>query len=74
LCTAFGFEAAPAAATEALLFVDDVEAHLAHAQASGATILRPIVDHGFASYEAEDVDGRRWTFAQAGARQRMVLG
>lgn len=47
------------------VYVDDLEAHLAHAQAEGATIVSPIQQHGFRAYEAEDLEGRRWTFAQA---------
>lgn len=47
------------------VYVDDVEAHLARASASGATIVEPIKHHGFKAYVAEDLEGRRWTFAQA---------
>jgi uncharacterized glyoxalase superfamily protein PhnB len=47
------------------VYVDDLEAHLAHATAAGATIVEPIKHHGFKAYVAEDVEGRRWTFAQA---------
>ena len=47
------------------VYVDDVEAHLAKASASGATIVEPIKHHGFKAYVAEDLEGRRWTFAQA---------
>jgi uncharacterized glyoxalase superfamily protein PhnB len=47
------------------VYVDDVEAHLATASASGATIVEPIKHHGFKAYVAEDPEGRRWTFAQA---------
>jgi uncharacterized glyoxalase superfamily protein PhnB len=60
----------PSRQTEALVFVEDVEAHLARAQEAGAVVVQPVRDHGFASYEAEDRDGRRWMFAQAGGRQR----
>jgi uncharacterized glyoxalase superfamily protein PhnB len=48
------------------VFVDDLDAHLAHARAGGATIVRDIVQHGFRSYEAADPEGNRWTFVQAG--------
>ena len=47
------------------VFVDDLEAHLAHAQEHGATIAQPIESHGFTSYVALDLEGRRWRFAQA---------
>lgn len=47
------------------LFVDDLDAHLANAEARGATIVEPITQHGFRSYSAEDPEGHRWTFAQA---------
>jgi uncharacterized glyoxalase superfamily protein PhnB len=47
------------------VYVDDLEAHFAQASASGATIVEPIKHHGFRAYVAEDLEGRRWTFAQA---------
>jgi uncharacterized glyoxalase superfamily protein PhnB len=47
------------------VFVDDVEAHLARARENGATIVQDIESHGFTSYVALDLDGRRWRFAQA---------
>jgi len=47
------------------VYVDDLEAHFAHASAAGATIVEPIKHHGFKAYVAEDLEGRRWTFAQA---------
>jgi uncharacterized glyoxalase superfamily protein PhnB len=47
------------------VYVEDLEAHLARATAAGATIVEPIKHHGFKAYVAEDVEGRRWTFAQA---------
>jgi uncharacterized glyoxalase superfamily protein PhnB len=47
------------------VYVDDLEAHFADASASGATIIEPIKHHGFKAYVAEDLEGRRWTFAQA---------
>jgi uncharacterized glyoxalase superfamily protein PhnB len=45
--------------------VDDLDAHLAQAQLAGATIVQPIRQHGYRVYEAEDLEGHRWTFAQA---------
>ena len=47
------------------VYVDDVDDHFAHASASGATIIEPVKHHGFKAYVAEDLEGRRWTFAQA---------
>ena len=48
------------------MFVDDLDAHLKHAEANGATIISPIVEHGFRSYTAADCEGRHWVFAQNG--------
>jgi hypothetical protein len=50
------------------VYVDDLDAHLAHAQAAGATIVAPITEHGFRSYVAADCEGRHWQFAQSGPR------
>jgi uncharacterized glyoxalase superfamily protein PhnB len=47
------------------VYVYDVEHHFANAVAHGATIVEPMTHHGFKSYVAEDLEGRRWTFAQA---------
>ena len=47
------------------VFVDDLEAHLAHARDKGATIAEGIASHGFTSYLAVDIEGRHWRFAQA---------
>ena len=46
-------------------YVDDLDAHLAHAEAAGARIVSGIEQHGYRAYSAEDLEGRRWTFAQA---------
>lgn len=48
-----------------LVYVDDVEAHFARAQAAGARVLGPIED-GFPGrrYRAEDLEGQRWMFLQ----------
>ncbi len=64
-----------------MVYVDDVEAHCARARAAGAKIVTEpkTSDYGEEywtdrSYEAEDLDGHRWWFAQrlreagAGAR------
>ena len=46
--------------------VDDVDAHLAHAEESGATIVRGLDDPGvdYRIYTAEDLEGHRWMFGQ----------
>jgi uncharacterized glyoxalase superfamily protein PhnB len=46
-------------------YVDDLDAHFAHAQAAGATIVSEIEQQGYRAYTAEDLEGRLWTFAQA---------
>ncbi len=33
--------------------------------ALGATVVSGIRQHGYRAYEAEDLEGNRWTFAQA---------
>jgi uncharacterized glyoxalase superfamily protein PhnB len=47
------------------VFVDDLERHLARAREKGATIVQDIERHGFTSYVARDLEGRRWRFAKA---------
>jgi uncharacterized glyoxalase superfamily protein PhnB len=47
------------------VYVDDLDDHFAHAKAQGATIVKEIHQQGYRAYEAEDLEGRRWTFAQA---------
>ena len=63
----FPGEGVPAAAPTHVpwVFVDDLDAHLDHAVARGATIAEPIRQHGYRAYVAEDLEGNRWTFAQA---------
>jgi uncharacterized glyoxalase superfamily protein PhnB len=51
------------------VFVDDLDAHLARAEAGGAKIVHGIRQTGFRAYTAEDLEGHRWTFAQARPRQ-----
>jgi uncharacterized glyoxalase superfamily protein PhnB len=46
-------------------YVDDLDAHFAQAKAAGATIVSEIQQRGYRAYTAEDLEGRRWTFAQA---------
>jgi uncharacterized glyoxalase superfamily protein PhnB len=49
----------------AWVFVDDLDAHFANSMAKGARIVEGIQQHGYRAYVAEDLEGRRWTFAQA---------
>ncbi len=46
-------------------YVDDLDAHLAHAKDAGATIVSGIHQRGYRAYVAEDLEGREWTFVQA---------
>lgn len=50
------------------VYVDDLDDHLKHTEAAGATIVSPITEHGFRSYTAADCEGRHWIFAQSGPR------
>jgi uncharacterized glyoxalase superfamily protein PhnB len=60
------------ATTQSLcVYVDDVDAHHAHATKHGATVMRPLTttDYGSEywtdrSYEATDPEGHRWFFVQ----------
>jgi uncharacterized glyoxalase superfamily protein PhnB len=47
------------------VYVEDVDAHFAHARDAGATILSELEDEPFGDrqYRAEDVEGHRWMFA-----------
>jgi uncharacterized glyoxalase superfamily protein PhnB len=47
------------------VYVDDLDAHFAHAKAAGATIVSEIQQQGYRAYTSEDLEGNRWTFAQA---------
>lgn len=47
------------------VFVDDLDAHFETARARGATIVEEIRQHGYRAYVADDLEGHRWTFAQA---------
>jgi len=51
--------------TETWAYVDDLDAHFAHSQTSGATIVHGITQHGYRAYTADDLEGHRWTFVQA---------
>jgi uncharacterized glyoxalase superfamily protein PhnB len=54
---------------EVWVYVDDLDAHLARAQAAGAKIVSGIRQTGFRAYTAEDLEGHRWVFAQARPKQ-----
>jgi uncharacterized glyoxalase superfamily protein PhnB len=48
-----------------LVFVDDLDAHLARSRAHGAVIIQEVVSHADRRYMAEDLCGYRWMFVQA---------
>ena len=56
--------------TSPWVFVDDLDAHYERASAGGATIEVEIWHHGARAYEASDLEGHRWSFAQASPRMR----
>lgn len=60
-----GEDAGDGRAAQPWVYVDDLDAHFAHAKAAGATIVTGIEQHGFRAYTAEDLEQRRWTFVQA---------
>ena len=48
------------------VYVDDLDAHYAHAKGSGADIVEEIHPYpGSSVYVADDLEGNRWTFSQA---------
>jgi uncharacterized glyoxalase superfamily protein PhnB len=47
------------------VYVDDLDAHYARSTANGAKIVSEIHQHGYRRYEADDLEGHRWVFAQA---------
>ena len=48
------------------VYVDDLEAHFAHAKGNGASIVEEIHPYpGSSVYLADDLEGNRWTFSQA---------
>ncbi|HZC27230.1 MAG TPA: VOC family protein [Actinopolymorphaceae bacterium] len=47
------------------VYVDDLDAHYAHATEHGATVVSEIQLHGSRAYVAEDMEGYQWTFVQA---------
>lgn len=48
------------------VYVDDVDKHFEHAKEAGATIFEEPQDqfYGDRRYDAEDLEGHRWSFAQ----------
>jgi uncharacterized glyoxalase superfamily protein PhnB len=52
------------------VFVDDLDAHYARTRQRGAIIVEEIWEHGVRAYEAADLEGNHWTFAQASPRMR----
>jgi uncharacterized glyoxalase superfamily protein PhnB len=46
------------------VYVEDIDAHYARAQAAGAQILRALADtpYGAREYSVHDLDGRLWSF------------
>ena len=48
------------------VYVDDVDAHFARAEAAGAKIVAPVETkpYGDRNYIAEDPEGQQWTFSQ----------
>jgi uncharacterized glyoxalase superfamily protein PhnB len=57
------------AASTPWVFVDDLDAHHDRACATGADVEVPW-HNGVRAYEARDLEGNPWTFAQAGPRMR----
>ena len=59
----------PAARSEPVhvpwIYVDDVDAHLAHAESKGVNVLARNEWAWLPTYVAEDLEGNHWTFAQA---------
>jgi hypothetical protein len=71
----FRLEGAPAAHPPVhvpWVYVDDFHAHLAHAEAKGVKVLARNQWSWLATYVAEDLEGNRWTFAQA--RPTQLIG
>ncbi len=50
---------------ELWIYVDDLDAHFARSTAKGAKIVSEIRQYGYRRYQAEDLEGRLWSFAQA---------
>ena len=64
----FGFVGVPkltGVPSQILCYVDDLDAHLIHARAEGATIATEVLEeHGQRSYRALDPEGHRWMFVE----------
>jgi uncharacterized glyoxalase superfamily protein PhnB len=60
-----GSDKPPARSHEPWVFVDDLGSHLASARRAGATVIEEVKQYGYRAYVAEDLEGHRWTFAQA---------
>lgn len=58
---------------ETWVYVDDLDSHFLRATAGGAVIVHDITKHGYRAYTADDLEGHRWTFVQAGPLQRRSL-
>jgi uncharacterized glyoxalase superfamily protein PhnB len=50
------------------VFVDDLDQQYVRARDGGARILQEIQQHGARTFQAADLEGYRWTFAQAAPR------
>lgn len=55
----------PPARHETWVFVDDLDGHYSRVRAAGAKLVREMAHTGYRAYTAEDLEGNRWTFAQA---------
>ncbi|HEV3282151.1 MAG TPA: hypothetical protein VG032_11180 [Acidimicrobiales bacterium] len=60
---------APASPTP-WVFVDDLDSHFGRTRAGGAEIVSEIRQHGVRTYDVDDLEGHRWTFAQASPTMR----
>ena len=65
-----GEDAGPSSSHVPWVFVDDLDEHHARVAERGGTIVTDIWHHGCRAYTAADLEGNRWTFAQATPRQR----
>jgi uncharacterized glyoxalase superfamily protein PhnB len=66
-CTvAMRWTAEPWVVNGIMIYIDDVDAHAARAEAAGATLLSQPQDqpYGVRSYRVEDLEGHRWMFSQ----------
>jgi len=56
------------------IFEDDFDAHFSRAKAGGSSIVEGIWQHRARAHGALDLEGTRWTFAQASALMRCRAG